>query len=48
MKSLIIYFSTYKNNTEKIAKIFANKINADLINLKNLKSLRKLKLIIMI
>ncbi|WP_139902794.1 flavodoxin domain-containing protein [Clostridium thermarum] len=34
MKSLIIYFSNYKNNTEKIAKVFAEKINADLINLK--------------
>ncbi|WP_163193513.1 flavodoxin domain-containing protein [Clostridium thermarum] len=34
MKSLIIYFSNYKNNTERIAKVFAEKINADLINLK--------------
>ncbi|QGU96187.1 flavodoxin [Clostridium bovifaecis] len=39
MKSLIIYFSSYKNNTEKIAKVFADKINADLINLKNLKEI---------
>jgi flavodoxin len=35
MKSLIIYCSNYSNNTEKIAKVFADKINADLINLKN-------------
>jgi flavodoxin len=35
MKSLIIYHSTYKNNTEKIARVFAGKINADLVNLKN-------------
>ena len=39
MKSLIIYFSSYKNNTEKIAKVFADKINADLINLKNIKEI---------
>jgi len=35
MKSLIIYHSTYNNNTEKIAKVFASKINADLLNLKD-------------
>lgn len=35
MKSLIIYHSVYNNNTEKIARVFASKINADLINLKN-------------
>lgn len=35
MKSLIIYYSKYNNNTEKIAKVFADKINADLINLNN-------------
>ena len=35
MKSLIIYYSKYKSNTEKIAKAFADKINADLINLNN-------------
>lgn len=35
MKSLIIYCSDYKKNTEKIAKIFAEKINAELINLRN-------------
>lgn len=39
MKSLVIYFSSYKNNTEKIAKVFADKINADLINLKNIKEI---------
>ncbi len=40
MKSLIIYHSTYKNNTEKIAKVFASKINADLICLKNSREVR--------
>jgi flavodoxin len=35
MKVLIVYHSTYKNNTEKVAKVFANKVGADLINLKN-------------
>lgn len=30
-----MYCSDYNNNTEKIAKVFAKKINADLINLKN-------------
>lgn len=33
MKSLIIYYSKYNNNTEKIAKIFADKTNADLIKI---------------
>lgn len=33
MKALIVYYSIY-SNTEKIAKIFAKKINADLVNLK--------------
>lgn len=33
MKSLIIYYSKYNNNTEKIAKLFADKINADLIKI---------------
>lgn len=33
MKALIVYYSSY-SNTEKIAKIFAKKINADLVNLK--------------
>lgn len=37
MKSLIIYYSTYKNHTEKIAEIFAKKINADVINIKETK-----------
>ena len=35
MKSLIIYCSDYKNNTERIAKMFAEKINSDLINVRN-------------
>ena len=33
MKTLIIYCSTYKNNTEKIAKIFSSKIDCNLINI---------------
>lgn len=39
MKTLIVYCSTYKSNTEKIAKVFAEKIDADLINLKNSKDI---------
>lgn len=35
MKSLIIYCSDYKNNTERIAQMFAEKINSDLINARN-------------
>jgi len=35
IKSLIIYCSDYKNNTEKIARIFADKINAELINIRD-------------
>ena len=33
MKALIVYYSMY-SNTEKIANVYAKKINADLINLK--------------
>ncbi|WP_186431457.1 flavodoxin domain-containing protein [Clostridium sp. BSD9I1] len=36
MKSLIIYCSNYKKNTEKIAKIFAEKSNSELINIKDI------------
>jgi flavodoxin len=39
MKSLIIYYSVYKNHTAKIAEVFAKIINADLINLKNTKNI---------
>ena len=35
MKSLIIYHSTYRNNTEKLARIFADKIHADLYSLED-------------
>ncbi|ERK31471.1 flavodoxin domain-containing protein [Clostridium intestinale] len=35
MKSLIIYCSDYKNNTERLAQVFAEKINSDLINVRN-------------
>ena len=36
MKSLIIYCSEYKKNTEKIAGVFAEKANCDLINIKDI------------
>lgn len=39
MKSVIIYCSAYKNHTEKIAKVFATEINAELINLKESKDI---------
>lgn len=39
MKSLVVYCSTYKNNTEKIATVFAKRINADLCNLKSTKDI---------
>lgn len=39
MKSLIIYSSTYKNNTKKVAEVFAKIIKADLVNLKNTKEI---------
>lgn len=35
MKSLIIYCSGYKNNTEKIARVFAEKADCELINIKD-------------
>lgn len=34
MKSLIVYCSEYKGNTEKIARIFAEKTNSELINIR--------------
>lgn len=39
MKSLIVYYSNYNQNTEKIAKVFAKKINADLMNIKETKEI---------
>ncbi len=39
MKSAIIYYSTYRNNTEKIASLFAQKLNAELVNLKENKKI---------
>lgn len=39
MKSLIIYYSYYNSNTEKIAKIFADSIDAELFNLKESKNI---------
>lgn len=35
MKSLIIYCSNYRNNTEKIARIFAGKNESKLMNIKD-------------
>ncbi len=35
MKTLIIYCSNYKNNTEKIARVFADKIGSELLNIKD-------------
>lgn len=35
MKSLIIYCSEYRNNTEKIARVFAEKIGSELINIRD-------------
>jgi len=35
MKPLIVYCSVYKNNTEKIARIFAEKADCELINIKD-------------
>jgi len=35
MKSLIVYCSEYKNNTEKIARIFAEKTECELINIRD-------------
>ncbi|QUH26189.1 flavodoxin domain-containing protein [Serpentinicella alkaliphila] len=36
MKSLIIYCSSYKNNTEKIARVFSEKMDSELINIKDI------------
>ena len=35
MKSLIVYCSEYKNNTEKIARIFAGETDCELVNIKD-------------
>ncbi|MCM0650985.1 flavodoxin [Clostridium swellfunianum] len=35
MKALIVYCSDYNKNTEKIARIFAEKVDCDLINIRN-------------
>lgn len=39
MKSLIVYCSKYKNNTEKIARIFAEKMDCDLINIRDVRDI---------
>jgi len=36
MKTLIVCFSNYNGNTEKIARLFAEKTGGDLVNLKNI------------
>lgn len=36
MKSLIIYCSEYKKNTEKIAKVFADKTDSELVNIRDI------------
>lgn len=35
MKTLIIYYSEYNKNTEKIAQVFAEKIDCELINVRD-------------
>jgi len=35
MKSIIIYESVHHNNTEKVAKVIASEIGADLVNVRN-------------
>lgn len=37
-KALIIYYSQYRHNTEKIARLFAEKIDCEIINIKELKN----------
>ncbi len=39
MKSLIIYCSDYKKNTEVIARILADKIDSELINIRDVSDL---------
>lgn len=39
MKSLIIYSSTYKGNTKRIAEVLGESIDADLVNLKSCKDI---------
>lgn len=36
MKSLIVYCSDYKHNTEKIAQIFAEKTGSELVNIRDI------------
>jgi len=39
MKALIIYCSEYRNNTEKIARIFAEKTRCELMNIKDVQDI---------
>ncbi|MGM0446434.1 MAG: flavodoxin domain-containing protein [Bacillota bacterium] len=40
MKSLIIYHSKYKNNTKKIAQVFADKVDSELININDMNDVK--------
>jgi len=35
MKSIVIYESVHHNNTEKVAKVISDEINAELVNVRN-------------
>lgn len=39
MKSLIIYYSAYRKNTEKIAKLFREKFGAELMDINNMQNI---------
>jgi len=41
MKSIIIYESVHHNNTEKIAKVIADEIGAELVNVRNFADFHK-------
>ncbi|NLP35082.1 MAG: flavodoxin [Clostridiales bacterium] len=42
MKSLIIYCSDYKNNTGRVSQVFAEKIDCELIKLKNVSDIHNI------
>jgi flavodoxin len=39
MKVLIVYYSAYQNHTKKIAEIFANRTDAELVDIKSAKDI---------
>lgn len=39
MKTLIIYCSTYKGNTKKIVQRFKDKLNSDLVDIRDFKGI---------